>query len=308
MVRPLPPVLQKIAIDELHEDPERVAADIEALKAWISQQPHLRARTDDQFLLAFLRGCKFSLEKAKSKIDRYYMLRSKFPELFSLRDVKNPHIEEIIKLGIGLVLPTPLNETGPRILLIRNGCYDPSKYNFADIMRVAQACNEILMWEDDYAIVNGFVHIMDLKGWTKEHFFQVTPSLMKKMTVYSEEAMPLRPKASHAINAPSIFESVFNMLKPMMSKKQVDRMVIYGSNIEKMYEKIPLKYLPKEYGGENGSIPEIIDTWHKKFLEYSDYFAEDAKYGTDEQLRPGKPVDFDNLFGMEGSFRKLNVD
>lgn len=90
-------------------------------------------------------------------------------------------------------------------------------------MRVAQACNEILMWEDDYAIVNGFVHIMDLKGWTKEHFFQVNPSLMKKMTVYSEEAMPLRPKASHAINAPSIFESLFNMAKPMLSKKQLDR-------------------------------------------------------------------------------------
>lgn len=120
-------------------------------------------------------------------------------------------------------MPTPLNETGPRIMLIRNGCYDPNQADFADIMRVAQACNEILMWEDDYAIVNGFIHLMDMKGWTKQHFFQVTPSLMKKMTVYSEEAMPLRPKASHVINAPSIFESVFNMLKPMMSKKQVDR-------------------------------------------------------------------------------------
>lgn len=103
------------------------------------------------------------------------------------------------------------------------GAYDPAKYTFFDIMRVSQACNEILMWEDDYAIVNGFVHIADLKNWTKEHFFQMSPSMVKKMTVYSEEAMPLRPKASHAINTPSIFESVFNMMKPMMSEKQVNR-------------------------------------------------------------------------------------
>lgn len=125
--------------------------------------------------------------------------------------------------SVGLVLPTPLNEEGGRILLVRNGCYDPDEYNFNDIMRIGQAVNEILMWEDDYAIVNGFVYIMDLKEWTSKHFFQVTPSLMKKMTVYSEEAMPLRYRNQHCINAPSVFESVFNMMKPMMSEKQLNK-------------------------------------------------------------------------------------
>ncbi|XP_065367111.1 alpha-tocopherol transfer protein-like [Calliphora vicina] len=307
-IRPLPPWLQKVAIEELNEDPSRIENDLQTLKTWIDQQPHLRARTDDQFLLAFLRGCKYSLEKAKSKIDKYYMLRSKFPELFALRDLDDDKIKEIIRIGFGVVLPTPLNETGPRIMLVRNGIYDPNKYDFLDIMRVAQAYNEIIMWEDDVAIINGFVHISDLKGWTKQHFFKVTPSMMKKVMVYSEDAMPLRPKASHVINAPSVFESVFNVFKHLMTEKQVNRMTIYGSNIEKMYEKIPLKYLPKEYGGENGSIPELIAEWEQKILSYRDYFLEEANYGTDEHLRPGKPIDFDNIFGMEGSFRKLNVD
>lgn len=124
---------------------------------------------------------------------------------------------------MGLVLPTPLNETGPRIILVRNGCYDADKYDFMDIMRVSMVFNEISMWEDDYAIVNGFIHIADLKDCTKKHFFQITPSLMKKMTVFTEESLPLRPKASHIINAHSIFESIFNMMKPMMSEKQVNR-------------------------------------------------------------------------------------
>lgn len=85
-------------------------------------------------------------------------------------------------------------------------------------------------------------------------------------------------------------------------------MTIHASNLEKMYSMLPQKYLPKEYGGENGSIPEIIEESVKKYLEYRSYFQDDAKYGTDERLRPGKPVDFENLFGLEGSFRKLNVD
>lgn len=85
--------------------------------------------------------------------------------------------------------------------------------------------------------------------------------------------------------------------------------VIYGSNYEKLFDTIPQKYLPKEYGGENGSIPELIADFEKKFWEFRDYIREsELNYGTDESLRLGQPIDFESLFGMEGSFRKLNVD
>ncbi|KAM7345709.1 alpha-tocopherol transfer protein-like [Cochliomyia hominivorax] len=308
-IRPLPPALQKIAIEELNEDPTRIDADIEALRTWIQQQPHLKARTDDQFLISFLRGCKYSLEKAKSKIDKFYTLRTKYPELFTLKEMEEEKIKEYIRLGVAVALPKPLNETGPRIMLMRSGAFNPSKYDFMEIMRVYQAACEITFLEDDYTIVSGYTHIMDLTDWTKEHFFQMNFSVMKKFTVFSEEAMPLRPKHFIAINAPSIFEGFYNLVKPMMSEKQNKRSVIYGSNYEKMYETIPQKYLPKEYGGENGSIPELVAEFERKFMEYRDYFKEsESNYGTDESKRLGKPIDFESLFGMEGSFRKLNVD
>jgi len=98
-IRPISAELQKVAIEELNEDPARIPDDIEALKTWIKQQPYLKARTDDQFLLAFLRGCKYSLEKAKSKIDKYYTLRTRYPEMFTINDVKDPRIREILNLG-----------------------------------------------------------------------------------------------------------------------------------------------------------------------------------------------------------------
>ena len=124
---------------------------------------------------------------------------------------------------MSIILPTPLHESGPRIFLIRNGAYDPKKHTFMDIMRITQGFNEILMLEDDYAVVNGYVHISDLKNWQKAHFFQVTPSIMKKLTVYSEEALPLNPKTSCLINTPVIVESIFNIVKPIMPQRQIDR-------------------------------------------------------------------------------------
>lgn len=97
-VRPLSEELQKTAA-ELGEVPDRLSDDLAALKEWIHQQPHLRANTDDQFLVAFLRGCKYSLERAKSKIDKYFTFRSKFPEIFCTYDVDDPIFKEIFRMG-----------------------------------------------------------------------------------------------------------------------------------------------------------------------------------------------------------------
>lgn len=98
-IRRLSDDLQRAAIEELGEVPDRIPEYVDILKKWLAMQPHLKANTDNQFLLAFLRGCKFSLEKAKSKIDNYYTIRSKFPSTFQVTDVDNKRLREIQQLG-----------------------------------------------------------------------------------------------------------------------------------------------------------------------------------------------------------------
>lgn len=98
-IRPLSPALQQNAIEQLNEIPERLDADIAALRQWIAQQPHLKARTDDQFLVNFLRGCKHSLEKTKSKMDRFYALRTKYPEYFIGHNVDVDKLLALFRFG-----------------------------------------------------------------------------------------------------------------------------------------------------------------------------------------------------------------
>jgi hypothetical protein len=98
-IRPLSPELQERAKKELNEVPERLESDIAAIREWLKKQPHILANPDDQMIVAFLRGCKFSLERTKEKIDLYYTMRTALPEFFKGRDIKNSITREILELG-----------------------------------------------------------------------------------------------------------------------------------------------------------------------------------------------------------------
>ena len=95
-IRPINEELQKIAKEELNEEsPEKIQEFLIAFREWIRKSPYLKGRTDDQFLVTFLRGCKYSLERAKQKYDMFYTVRTHIPELLKDRD---PLIEKISKV------------------------------------------------------------------------------------------------------------------------------------------------------------------------------------------------------------------
>ncbi|XP_035787700.1 retinol-binding protein pinta-like [Anopheles albimanus] len=307
-LRPLPEALTEKAARELNEKPDRIEEDLAAIRQWLARSPHIRARIDDQFLVAFLRGCKYSLERAKEKIDMFYSVRTAIPELMKNRDPEEPRTLEIIRLGVGLPLPQTNGEDAPRIMLIRPGVYDPKQYRIEEVIKVSTMFNDVMMLEDDNMVIGGQIGILDLANVTPAHFLQFTPTFVKKMTMMSQEGSPLRQKGFHYINTPSGFELVFNMFKSFMSEKNRSRLYVHGSNMESLYEHVPKRLLPKEYGGDGTSLKEIGAAWEKKLLAYRQYFLEEDQYGTDERKRVGRPKTAESMFGMEGSFRQLQVD
>lgn len=136
-IRPLSKELQKVALDELNEVPERLEEDIRVIRKWISQISHIKSRDDDQFIVCFLRGCKFSLEKAKQKIEQFYTARTLTPEFFANRDVNDKTLQEIMDNGFILPLPVDESSSEPRVILTRLGHFDPNKFTFLDVMKVS---------------------------------------------------------------------------------------------------------------------------------------------------------------------------
>lgn len=97
-MRPLSPTLAEIAKRDLNETPDRIQQDLYILREWIRQQRHLRARTSDEFLIAFLRRCHFSLEETKKRVDHFFSYYNVFPEVFKNRYISS-RIFDINRLG-----------------------------------------------------------------------------------------------------------------------------------------------------------------------------------------------------------------
>ncbi|GJQ86153.1 hypothetical protein Trydic_g13434 [Trypoxylus dichotomus] len=308
-VRPLSKELQAKAIAELNEDPKRIKEDIAHIKTWLTKQPHLIARTDDQWILSFLRGCKFSLERTKEKMDMYYTVRTIAPEFFTVRDPFHPDVQEILKQGFILPLRKTAEPDSPRIILSKIGMRDPSRFNIHTLMSVNSMLTDILINEDDQNIVAGFVSVQDLRGATMAQMAQMSPSIAKKATMIFQEAIPVRPKQIHYFNMPSFFDSLFQLVKSFIKEKVQKRMVFHTSDdLESIYKYVPREILPVEYGGTEGTLQELTDYWKEKVESYREWFLDDMKYKSVESKRPGKPKTGDEIFGLEGSFRKLNVD
>ncbi|KAK7861880.1 hypothetical protein R5R35_002847 [Gryllus longicercus] len=305
-VRPLPPALAKAAQEELQESPERLEADLQHLKDWLAKQPHLRARTDDQFLVAFLRGSKFSLERAKEKLDAYYTLRSALPEFFANRDPADPAIQHIMKLG--LFLPLGEDREGRRVILIRGGGYSPAGIKASDLFKANMMVLETMLLEDDALMVRGQATVLDLAGMTVAHVAHFPPALVRRAMVAYQDGYPLRPKAFHYLHLSSLFETLFGIFKSFMKEKLRKRIATHPDR-ESLYRAVPQEILPEEYGGQAGPVQEIADRWAEKLVSWRQHFVEDEqRFGVDESLRPGRPKTHQDLFGMEGSFRQLNFD
>jgi hypothetical protein len=78
--------------------------------------------------------------------------------------------------------------------------------------------------------------------------------------------------------------------------------------MEALYQHVPKDILPIEYGGNGGSINDIIAEWEQKVLDHREFIIKENSYGVDEKKRIGQPKNPETLFGTDGTFRKLDID
>jgi len=302
----LNPELLEKARKELNEDPERKAQDIQAIRDWMKKQPYIRGNTDDEVILMFLRSCKFSLERCKEKIDKYYTIQTALPEWYQNLDPTTKQHQAV--LDKGLVLPLKdYDREGRKVIIMRMGLWDPSKISLDALFRVVAMINQVVL-HDEQTQVCGIVSVQDMTGMSASILGAFSPSFAKKALACWQDCIPIRVQGFHCIGLPSFFDVLFNIFKTFMKDKLRRRVFVHSGKMEELYNHIPRDILPEEYGGTAGPIQDLIDYWKNEVTKAKPELLKSNSYGVDENRRPGKPKTAEDLFGTDGSFRKLEVD
>lgn len=110
-------VAAKAARKELRETEEAKKVGISQMTTWIKNNSDVEdVRTDDNFLLRFLRVKKFNIPLAQQMLLKYLNLKKTLPHLTANLDFLTPSLNDII--NDGYMFPSPCRDKNGRRVII----------------------------------------------------------------------------------------------------------------------------------------------------------------------------------------------
>ncbi|XP_011560622.3 alpha-tocopherol transfer protein-like [Plutella xylostella] len=283
--------------------------ELAAIKDWLSRQPHLPHDVEEVLLRRFVVSCGFNLERAKKTIDLFFTIRSNAPELFLKRDPCAPEIRRVFEITDMIPLPNKTKENY-KVFIYRLNNPDLDLFNFVDSVKTFFMLADTRLTEDE-DIPAGEVPIFDAANVSLKFIGKLNLSVLRKYMLYTQEAIPIRLKQVHVINAPAYIGKIFAICKPFL-KTEVSKLIkFHVPDSESLYSDVPRALLPAEYGGQAGPVAAIKSHWVKRMEARRSWFLEnDQRWKVTEKLRSSAHSDAraEKLKDVPGSFRALALD
>ncbi|XP_073964568.1 uncharacterized protein isoform X2 [Choristoneura fumiferana] len=288
----MPVVIEMSVLKELEKHPEIAFEDITKLREWIRSQPHLPHEyiTDLDIILAY-HSCERNMNNTKKVIDCNFTLRTLF-SFYQDRKV-NTAVENALRTW----LITPLKTKSikeDRAIYCQLLDADTSKFVYSDVVRAFVMIVDL--WQLEEGTAPGVVVIVNMDRVSPGHLYKI-----------DLEAMFVRLKEFHFINAPSFIDRLLFMVKPFMKEDLLHKLKVHTVGSNTLDEYIDTTEFFKEVA-EISSEGERDIMWNR-LKENTKYFEEESKKRVDETKRLDKSVSMGNIFsGMEETFRSLEID
>ncbi|KAJ3646998.1 hypothetical protein Zmor_024551 [Zophobas morio] len=243
--------------------------DVLRLEEWLNTQPHLPKLFDKNCLRNFLILNKCSIEIAKQKIDNYFSIRAKLPEIALGINPKLPYHRTFNEAAFLVEHPQLTDEMYRLTFFQVKGESLPDSYEPITFVKKFHTIQEMRM--RDGVMCGDVSH----RCWCT--------------------------KPCNCMN-----EFFLRVSKPVIKPKVFERLHFHP-DLDSLKKVIRPDLLPVDFGGEGLSLQELEDALEEKYRKNQDLFDRIDEIKVDESLRPQKLEDSDFL-GFYGNFKKLEID
>ncbi|GIX86107.1 clavesin-2 [Caerostris darwini] len=262
---------------ELNEKPEDYARHLAKVRDLLAKEKDLIPRTDDEFLLRFLRVRKFNDERAANLVKDHYRYRIKHPRLFR----RPKDMEPILRCNMFNYL-AHRDAQGRAIFIMKIANWCPETYNFKEFVGAGNTLSHWVL-KNPVTQINGYVGNWDFKDYSFQHFSNsCSPRLMWMLSALMQDCFPGRFKVAYCVNCPPLADVVWKLFKPLIREKYRKRVVVIGSDMADLHKYIHASVLPIEYGG---TLPTSDSTEAVNYLMETDSeWDKDSRYGYKQKM------------------------
>ncbi|EFA04094.2 alpha-tocopherol transfer protein-like isoform X1 [Tribolium castaneum] len=278
----LSPEAREIARKELRETPDVSREAVSTLRDLLKEEKDLHVPLEnDQWLIRFLRPCKFYPESALELIKRYYSFKVKHSDIYN--GLVPSKEKNIFEQNILTVQPNR-DQLGRRILILELGKkWKTSEVTLDEVFKGAVLFLELAMLEPETQVC-GAVVVFDMDGLSLSQTTKFTPMFAKRIVDWLQDSVPLRIKNIHIVNQPYIFKIVFNLFKPFLREKLRNRIIFHGTDRKSLHQHISPKCLPECYGGSL-NLPRINGPqWLELLLQCDKEYEAINSYGYNKKV------------------------
>ncbi|KAM3963786.1 alpha-tocopherol transfer protein-like [Aphomia sociella] len=295
---------EEVLKQELGEGPGDLERCIRDLRSMLAASPYLPdpELVDIKVLQLFVRGCRLNMDRTRTKLETYFLSRSRHRDLYEYRSLNEPPLKDTCKFMDVVPLPKVTDE-GYRvtILRIRQG-YPESSADITNVVRAILLVSDVRIHDETFIAGDVFI-------WEASHIraslaarVMAAANAVRRSIHLAQAAYPQRLKRIHVVGAPYVFASSLQLMRSCVNEKIRRRYYIHPHTSE-LLDHIPARVLPVEWGGEEESIDTLARKWRNRVEDMRDTLRNLSMDNT----TPGPLLDQD-IYGTVGAFRKLDID